>query len=41
MLPGPWLGEPDGRPDEPYVSLERWDKELTQAGFDSAEAVNS
>lgn len=39
MLPGWWLGEPDGRPDEPYVSPERWAKELTQAGFSGAEAV--
>lgn len=39
MLPGWWLGEPDGRPEEPYVSPERWDRELTQAGFSGAEAV--
>ena len=39
MLPGWWLGEPDGRPDEPYVSPERWAQELTQAGFSGAEAV--
>ncbi len=39
MLPGWWLGEPDGRPNEPYVSPERWSKELTKAGFAGAEAV--
>ncbi|KAL8721388.1 MAG: hypothetical protein Q9225_001935 [Loekoesia sp. 1 TL-2023] len=39
VLPGWWLGEPDGRLDEPYVSPERWDRKLTQAGFDGAEAV--
>jgi hypothetical protein len=39
VLPGWWLGEPDGRPDEPYVSPERWSKELTEAGFAGAEAV--
>ncbi|KAF2138887.1 uncharacterized protein K452DRAFT_276732 [Aplosporella prunicola CBS 121167] len=39
VLPGWWLGEPDGRPEEPYVSPQRWDKELAQAGFAGAEAV--
>ncbi|KAJ4255263.1 hypothetical protein NW757_004776 [Fusarium falciforme] len=39
VLPGWWLGEPDGRPEEPYASPERWARELTQAGFDGAEAV--
>ncbi len=33
ILPDWWAGEADGRPDEPYVSLERWDQELTDAGF--------
>ncbi|OJI96712.1 hypothetical protein ASPVEDRAFT_119070 [Aspergillus versicolor CBS 583.65] len=32
-LPGWWYGEDDGRLDEPYVSVERWTKELTAAGF--------
>ena len=30
---GWWLGEADGRPDEPYVSVDRWDQELRDAGF--------
>lgn len=30
---GWWLGEADDRPDEPYVSIDRWDQELTDAGF--------
>jgi hypothetical protein len=32
-FPGWWLGEGDGRPDEPYVSPERWDHELKASGF--------
>ncbi|KAF6241032.1 hypothetical protein HO173_000826 [Letharia columbiana] len=30
---GWWLGEADGRPDEPYVSVDRWDQELKAANF--------
>ncbi|EUC27751.1 hypothetical protein COCCADRAFT_110874 [Bipolaris zeicola 26-R-13] len=33
ILPGWWLGEADGRLDEPYVQPERWDRELRNAGF--------
>lgn len=33
LLPGWWLGEQDGRADEPYVQPERWDSELRAAGF--------
>lgn len=32
-FPGWWLGEDDGRPDEPYVSPERWFHELKASGF--------
>nr|WGU20916.1 crs5 [Clonostachys rosea] len=39
VLSGWWLGEADGRADEPYISPERWDKELTNTGFDGVEAV--
>ncbi|VUC30496.1 unnamed protein product [Clonostachys rosea] len=39
VLSGWWLGEADGRADEPYISPERWSKELTNTGFDGAEAV--
>ncbi|KAF4459108.1 KR domain-containing [Fusarium albosuccineum] len=37
VLPGWWLGADDDRPDEPYVSPERWDKELRGAGFGGLE----
>ena len=30
---GWWLGEADDRKDEPYVSVDRWDRELKAAGF--------
>ncbi|RMZ86790.1 hypothetical protein DV736_g5985, partial [Chaetothyriales sp. CBS 134916] len=30
---GWWLGEADGRPDQPYISLSRWDEELKAVGF--------
>ena len=39
VLPGWWLGAGDGRPIEPYVSPQRWDLELKNAGFDGVEAV--
>ncbi|KAF1992963.1 polyketide synthase [Amniculicola lignicola CBS 123094] len=32
-FPGWWLGEDDGRPNEPYISPERWDHELKASGF--------
>ncbi|KAI1820897.1 hypothetical protein F4861DRAFT_545132 [Xylaria intraflava] len=32
-LPSWWCGAEDGRLDEPYVTLDRWKKELTAAGF--------
>jgi hypothetical protein len=38
-LPGWWLGEQDGRIDEPYVSPKRWEMELRIAGFDGLDAV--
>ncbi|KAJ5973964.1 polyketide synthase [Penicillium waksmanii] len=38
-LPGWWYGEPDGRPDEPYVDAERWVRELKAAGFRTPDAV--
>ncbi|KAL5340198.1 acyl transferase domain-containing protein [Aspergillus crustosus] len=34
LLPGWWVGEADGRPDKPYVPLDRWKKELISSGFD-------
>ena len=39
VLPGWWLGEADGRPMEPIVTVDRWDKELTSAGFAGIEAL--
>ncbi|RYP68709.1 hypothetical protein DL771_006510 [Monosporascus sp. 5C6A] len=38
-FPGWWLGEDDGRPDEPYISPERWDHELKASGFAGAGSV--
>ncbi|KAK4207791.1 hypothetical protein QBC37DRAFT_454492, partial [Rhypophila decipiens] len=32
-LPGWWLGEADGRSQEPYISTDRWATELADAGF--------
>ncbi|KIX01227.1 uncharacterized protein Z518_08952 [Rhinocladiella mackenziei CBS 650.93] len=32
-LPGWWLGEADGRVNEPIISVERWSSELRAAGF--------
>ena len=36
---GWWLGEADGRPDEPYVSVDRWDQELKAAGFSGVDTA--
>lgn len=38
-LPGWWLGSDDGRVEEPYISPERWTRELSAAGFHGADAV--
>ena len=37
VFSGWWLGGADGRPDEPYVSVDRWDQELRDAGFTGAD----
>jgi hypothetical protein len=39
LFPGWWLGEENRRPEEPYVSPERWDGELRAADFDGIESV--
>jgi len=39
FLPGWWLGADDDRAEEPYVSPERWTKELVAAGFQKPEAI--
>ena len=36
---GWWLGEADGRVYEPYVSVDRWDRELKGAGFTGADTA--
>ena len=38
-LPGWWLGEGDDRLAQPYVSVERWDRELQASGFTGADTV--
>jgi hypothetical protein len=40
-LKGRWLGENDGREQEPYVSVEEWDQKLAEAGFGGIEAVHA
>ncbi|GJN68105.1 type I Iterative Polyketide synthase (PKS) [Purpureocillium lilacinum] len=39
FLPGWWLGDGDNRPDEPYISADRWAKEMVAAGFAEPEAM--
>ncbi|KAH3950534.1 hypothetical protein HBI56_154300 [Parastagonospora nodorum] len=34
-----WVGVNDGRPDEPYVTPERWEDELKRAGFAAPDVV--
>ncbi|PQE23080.1 polyketide synthase protein [Rutstroemia sp. NJR-2017a WRK4] len=36
---GWWLGREDGRRDEPYISVDRWDLELKGAGFTGVDTV--
>jgi hypothetical protein len=38
FLSGWWLGESDGRPNEPYIDPAKWDTALRNAGFDGIEA---
>jgi hypothetical protein len=38
FLPGWWLGESDGRPNEPYIQPAQWDTALRKAGFAGVEA---
>lgn len=33
VISGWWLGEADGRVSKPHVDFERWERELSQAGF--------
>ncbi|KGO78334.1 Acyl transferase/acyl hydrolase/lysophospholipase [Penicillium italicum] len=39
VFPGWWLGKDDGRSDQPYISPERWDRELRAAGFTGADVT--
>ncbi|KAI9759233.1 MAG: Type I Iterative PKS, partial [Geoglossum simile] len=39
VLPGWWLGDHDGRSTEPYVTAERWNEELKNAGFEGVDVV--
>lgn len=39
LLPGWWNGTEDGRIDEPYVSTERWERELHSAGFEGLDTI--
>lgn len=39
MLPGWWLGAENGRTVEPYISPERWHRELQAAGFKGADVT--
>ncbi|KAI4094752.1 MAG: hypothetical protein LQ344_001997 [Seirophora lacunosa] len=39
ILPGWWLGENDDRLNEPFITVERWDKELRIAGFSGTDSV--
>ncbi|KAF9884738.1 hypothetical protein FE257_001300 [Aspergillus nanangensis] len=38
ILPGWWLGEADGRADRPYIPVDRWNRELLDAGFTGVDA---
>jgi hypothetical protein len=39
VLPGWWLGAPDGRSPEPYIDSKRWADELQKAGFSNISTV--
>ncbi|UNI16442.1 putative PKS/NRPS-like protein biosynthetic cluster [Purpureocillium takamizusanense] len=39
FLPGWWLGDLDGRPNEPYVEPSRWDYELRKTGFSGVDSA--
>jgi acyl transferase domain-containing protein/protein-L-isoaspartate O-methyltransferase len=38
-LAGWWYGDADGRSEEPYISIERWETELKAAGFCAPDAA--
>ncbi|KAF7543126.1 hypothetical protein G7Z17_g10993 [Cylindrodendrum hubeiense] len=39
ILPGWWLGEQEGRVDEPFLMPEHWDEALKQSGFSGVDAA--
>ncbi|KAI1776601.1 fatty acid synthase S-acetyltransferase [Hypoxylon cercidicola] len=39
VLPSWWNGSADGRPDEPYFDVKRWESELLTAGFGCIEGT--
>lgn len=39
VLPSWWCGSADNRPEEPYIGRERWESELSAAGFDRVEGM--
>lgn len=39
-LPGWWLGEAEGRVDEPYIEPSKWEPYLRAAGFEGIESVH-
>lgn len=39
LLEGWWLGEADGRADQPYINVDRWNRELQTAGFRGTEVA--
>jgi acyl transferase domain-containing protein len=39
ISPSFWIGDADGRPNEPYVGAERWESELSAAGFGALDAL--
>ena len=38
VLPGWWLGENDGRLEEPYIPPHKWENHLREAGFDGIDS---
>nr|ALQ32976.1 putative polyketide synthase [Fusarium sp. NRRL 25184] len=36
---GWWLGEQDDRPDQPYVPVSRWDRELKKSGYSGVDVA--
>lgn len=38
-LPGGWFDEVDGRPETPFIGMDRWDQELKCAGFTGVDTV--